>query len=75
MMGVRRGERPSLLSRPPASLTRGEMKPSSANFTANLLTCYPREAGANLLNSFENPNLSLVQELPRFQPNLNPVSS
>jgi hypothetical protein len=35
------------------------MKPSQANPPADLLTRYPREAGADLLSSFQNPSLPL----------------
>jgi hypothetical protein len=46
-------------SRSPASPTRGGRKPSLPKFPADSLTCYSREAGANLLNPFHNPALSL----------------
>jgi len=44
------------------------MKTVSANLTANLLTCHPREAGANLLNSFQYPDLSLHMSRPDSNP-------
>jgi hypothetical protein len=44
------------------------MKPSQANFLANSLTGYLREAEANLLNSFQNPTLSPQLGRPHSNP-------
>ena len=54
---------------PPAGVAdpRG-MKPSRANFNANLLTRHPREAGPNLLNPFQDPSLPLHMSCPDSNP-------
>ena len=51
-------------SRPPAEPTHGGMKPVSTNAHADLLTCYPREARANLLNLFEKLRIPFHSNRP-----------
>jgi hypothetical protein len=55
---------PQLVSHPPASPTHESMKPVLTNAPADLLTCYPREAGANLLNLFQKFRLPFHLDSP-----------
>ena len=55
---------PQLVSHPPASPTHESMKPVLTNAPADLLTCYPREAGANLLNLFQKFRLPFHLDCP-----------